>query len=232
MSNPSDGEKTRLKGANGESSKPFPGRVFYLAGMHVGCVLVYVLWFVLSGNDDDAPRISDRGIVVMAAWIFHHSKRVFEFLFVHKPTTKRENIFYVLGAVVYYLGFAALIAWGNFSGSPRQHDKLPLGVFILGAVLCAIGEFVNGQHHWILRHQDRSEMPVRGLYPWLSAPHYFGELVAWLGFTLMCFTWQPLAFFVASALTVVPRAISRHKQYKAQFENFPARRKAIIPFIL
>jgi hypothetical protein len=58
-----------------------------------------------------------------------------------------------------------------------------------------------------------------------------GELIEWLGFAILCWNMPALAFFIWSAANLVPRAMSHHRWYKNKFQNYPAERKAILPYI-
>ena len=59
-----------------------------------------------------------------------------------------------------------------------------------------------------------------------------GEILQWTGFAVM--TWSPaaLVFALWTFFNLVPRALDHHKWYRETFPEYPAERKAIIPYIL
>ena len=110
--------------------------------------------------------------------------------------------------------------------------------FWLGSALFVAGFAVNVLADATLRAL-RSEtspggyaIPRGGAFRWVSCPNYLGEIVAWLGYTLA--TGCPGgAFIVAITLAnLVPRAIATHRWYRANFADYPADRRALVPFLL
>jgi 3-oxo-5-alpha-steroid 4-dehydrogenase 1 len=81
-------------------------------------------------------------------------------------------------------------------------------------------------------NEPRYKVPYGGLFKWVSCPQYFGEILSFVGFAVM--TWNLGAVFVLAmtAGNLIPRARYTHKWFHKNFENYPAERKAIIPFIL
>ena len=70
-----------------------------------------------------------------------------------------------------------------------------------------------------------------GLYRFVSCPNYLGEVVEWCGFALLTFSLPGLLFAVWTAANLVPRARTHHEWYRRTFPEYPAGRKAIIPFV-
>jgi 3-oxo-5-alpha-steroid 4-dehydrogenase 1 len=75
-------------------------------------------------------------------------------------------------------------------------------------------------------------LPRGALFRFLSCPNYFGEIVEWSGFALA--TWSPsgLIFALWTAANLVPRAIHHHRWYRSNFADYPASRRAVVPFLL
>jgi 3-oxo-5-alpha-steroid 4-dehydrogenase 1 len=74
-------------------------------------------------------------------------------------------------------------------------------------------------------------IPHGGAFTWVTNASYLGELVAWTGFAVL--TWSlPGVFILAiSAANLVPRAVKTHRWYRERFENYPASRKILIPYV-
>ncbi|CAA0836315.1 Steroid 5-alpha-reductase DET2 [Striga hermonthica] len=67
---------------------------------------------------------------------------------------------------------------------------------------------------------------------WVSCPNYLGEIVEWLGWAVMTWSWAGLGFFVYTCANLVPRAEQNHRWYLEKFgEDYPSNRKAVIPFV-
>ena len=109
--------------------------------------------------------------------------------------------------------------------------------FAAGMAMFLAGLLLNKQSDAILQKLRSTPeagygIPRGGGFRLVSNPHYLGELVQWSGFALA--SWSPAAgaFVLFSAANLVPRAIATHRWYRNTFTDYPAGRKAIVPFIL
>jgi steroid 5-alpha reductase family enzyme len=75
------------------------------------------------------------------------------------------------------------------------------------------------------------KIPKSGLFRWVSCPNHFGEIVEWSGFALICWNLPALSFAIWTAANLIPRAVSHHNWYREKFEDYPLRRKAVLPFL-
>jgi len=75
-------------------------------------------------------------------------------------------------------------------------------------------------------------IPQGGLFNYVSCPSYLTELLSFLGFAIA--TWSLGALFVlgVSAANLIPRAFQTHQWYKDKFDDYPSKRKVIIPGII
>ena len=109
--------------------------------------------------------------------------------------------------------------------------------FILGIIILVIGFVINRAADTQLiclrknNKDDSYSIPKGPLFYFISQPNYLGEMIEWLGWTILTWSLAGLVwlFFVSS--TQIPRARSNHQWYKREFDNYPKRRKALIPFI-
>jgi protein-S-isoprenylcysteine O-methyltransferase Ste14 len=76
------------------------------------------------------------------------------------------------------------------------------------------------------------KIPRGGFYSVVSCPNYFGEIMEWIGWAILTWSLAGLTFAFWTTANLLPRAISHHKWYKEQFEDYPEKRKALIPFLL
>ena len=65
------------------------------------------------------------------------------------------------------------------------------------------------------------KIPRGGLYRFVSAPNYFGELVEWSGFALAAWSPAALVFVVWTAANLAPRAWANHRWYRRTFPDYP-----------
>jgi 3-oxo-5-alpha-steroid 4-dehydrogenase 1 len=91
------------------------------------------------------------------------------------------------------------------------------------------------------------KIPRGGMFEYVSAPHFLGEIIEWTGFAIMNQgSLATISFAAFTAANLIPRALTHHAWYRETFgvssdkENgrdndddnrYPRRRKAIIPFL-
>ena len=109
--------------------------------------------------------------------------------------------------------------------------------FIIGIFLFFSGMIINKRADYQLQKLRSAvdtgyKIPYGGMFKFISSPNYFGEIVEWIGFAVLCRNLPALAFCIWTIANLLPRAISHHRWYKNTFKDYPADRKALIPFIL
>ncbi len=73
-------------------------------------------------------------------------------------------------------------------------------------------------------------MPRGGLYAFISCPNYFGEIVEWTGWAIATWSVAGASFALWTAANLIPRARAHHRWYREQFADYPAERRAVLPF--
>eukprot|EP00252_Welwitschia_mirabilis_P005557 TRINITY_DN1601_c0_g1_i2.p1 TRINITY_DN1601_c0_g1~~TRINITY_DN1601_c0_g1_i2.p1 ORF type:complete len:333 (+),score=19.61 TRINITY_DN1601_c0_g1_i2:66-1064(+) len=118
------------------------------------------------------------------------------------------------------------------AAAPPQTD-----LRLLGFGLYLVGLAGNFYHHSLLaglrkEGQKQYVMPRGGLFDFVVCPHYLFEVIEWFG--VACIS-QTVYGFVSAFNTfcyLSGRSLSTRKWYLSKFSDFPAERKAILPFIL
>ena len=74
-------------------------------------------------------------------------------------------------------------------------------------------------------------MPYGGLFEVVSCPNYLAETVEWVGYAIASNSWAAAAFAFYTFANLAPRAQQHHIWYKRHFPDYPAHRKAYIPYV-
>ncbi|MEO5731317.1 MAG: 3-oxo-5-alpha-steroid 4-dehydrogenase [Byssovorax sp.] len=127
--------------------------------------------------------------------------------------------------------------WLNTLSPPYPSSWLTDPRFLVGVTLFVAGYLINRKSDEILRRlrapgEAGYKIPVGGLYRWVSSPNYFGEMIEWTGFAVATWSLPGLAFALWTAANLAPRAISHHRWYRDRFPDYPAERRALIPYLL
>ncbi|XP_056267882.1 3-oxo-5-alpha-steroid 4-dehydrogenase 1 [Pseudoliparis swirei] len=133
-----------------------------------------------------------------------------------------------------YNGFMQVRYLSHYADYPAGWVTRPS--FIAGSVLWLLGWLVNLHSDHILRNlrqpgETGYKIPTGGLFEYVSGANFLGEIVEWVGFALAGGSAHSSAFALFTAVVLSSRALAHHKWYLAKFEDYPPRRKALIPFL-
>ena len=107
---------------------------------------------------------------------------------------------------------------------------------ILGIAIFFVGMAINLHSDHVIRHlrqpgDTRHYLPQKGFYRYVTSANYFGELVEWTVFALLCSTPAAWLFVVWTAANLIPRAAAIHRHYREEFGEAVGTRKRVIPFV-
>ena len=107
---------------------------------------------------------------------------------------------------------------------------------ILGIAIFFVGMAINLHSDHVIRHlrqpgDTRHYLPQKGFYRYVTSANYFGELVEWTGFALLCSTPAAWLFVVWTAANLIPRAAAIHRHYREEFGEAVGTRKRVIQFV-
>jgi steroid 5-alpha reductase family enzyme len=146
----------------------------------------------------------------------------------------------LLMAVVFNTTNGYLNAWSIASQSDKYSNLWLTGPqFLIGVVVFFCGMALNKVSDKQLARLGRSsdgkhgyQIPYGLAYRWVSCPNYLGEIIQWIGWAIATWSLAGVVFAVWTMANLVPRAIAHHRWYRETFEDYPARRRALIPFLL
>jgi very-long-chain enoyl-CoA reductase len=200
-----------------------------------GMTIIYLPAFVASGI---ILSLGTTGILPVSpslAGIFvniHFIKRLLEVLFLHKYSGKVSKQI-SSGIGIYYMLISILICCVATS-SPGTNSM------IAGSALFTTGLFGNLYHHLKLAQLRKDSSPGAkyvapkgGLFKYVAAPHYFFELICWLGIAIASEHGNAFLVFASMTSYLSGRAVSQNQWNREQFteKDWPAERKNIVPFI-
>ena len=128
----------------------------------------------------------------------------------------------------YAIGHAEHLMSADWLNDPR---------FMIGLAVAVFGWIINFHSDSVLVNLRKPgetgyKIPHGGMFRFISAANYFGEIVLWCGWAIMSWTPAGLVFAFFTIANLAPRAISHHRWYKNTFPEYPINRKALIPWVV
>jgi 3-oxo-5-alpha-steroid 4-dehydrogenase 1 len=194
-----------------------------------------VFWaFAFSGAEKQAPF----DYLFIALWSAHYLNRSIVYPFRIRTHGKKMPLS-IAGMAIFFNTINGFLNGFYFGHLPHAYPDtwLTYGRFLAGLALFTAGMAINlhaDQRLISLRnnHTGVYSIPRGGLFGFVSCPNFLGELIEWLGFALMVWSMPAFSFFIWTAVNLVPRALDHHRWYRWHFSDYPANRKAIIPWLL
>jgi protein-S-isoprenylcysteine O-methyltransferase Ste14 len=189
-------------------------------------MLVPILFLPLNGTV----------FLLLVLWQVHYFHRAFIYPFT--LTGSRKMPVTVVGMAIVFNTANAYLNGYHFVLHENWYNRdwLLTPNFLGGLVLFATGFYITKKSDRILRNlrepgETAYRIPQGFMYRWVSCPNYLGECIQWLGWALMTMSPAGWVFLLWTLANLVPRAISHHKWYRENFEDYPVSRKAIIPAV-
>ncbi|XP_014665585.1 PREDICTED: 3-oxo-5-alpha-steroid 4-dehydrogenase 1-like isoform X2 [Priapulus caudatus] len=190
----------------------------------------FPVWYLYYVNA--MPRVN---VVLLMMLAIHYFQRTFIYPFFirgGKPTP----IITFASAFIFclYNGYLQ----GSYHGKYAKyhtyilfHPRFPLGILMF-----FVGMLINIHSDHILRNLRKPgeliyRIPNGGMFEYVSCANFFGEVVEWSGYALICWSLPALAFLLFVLVNLGARSWHHHRSYIAKFEDYPKNRKALIPFI-
>jgi len=201
---------------------------------------------------DRGHQISTDGlavVILVMLMLIQDSRRLYECMYVSVYSKGSMHlIHYVSGIIVYTTFFLVLLVEAPHSMQYLNQRENVLSHLswrhVAGVILFA---WASVHHHNVhqqfasFRRSDKGDvvtlkhvMPHGGWFELLSTPHFFMEILIYISYILIggfrhVTLWSLVIFVLTNQISL---GIATHRWYKKEFKNYPANRKAIIPYIL
>ena len=193
-----------------------------------------VLWLCSDRRDD----------LVRMAFLFlfelHYIQRSFVFPFRLRGNSVMPLSIILMGVTFNVLNALMQGGW-IFYLSPVDYygpDWLTTPKFIGGFLIFLIGMYINIQSDDIIRNLRKNGdsghyLPKEGMFRYVTSANYFGELVEWIGFAILTWSWSGAVFALWTFANLAPRASRIYDRSKVEFGNQldTKKTKRMIPFI-
>jgi len=172
-------------------------------------------------------------VVFIVLWIIHYFNRTV--IYPLRIKTKGKKIPIAIVASAFFFNMVNGILNGYFL-TLLQFESISELYLILGLIIFIIGFYINISSDNLLiklrTNQKGYVIPNGKLFNYVSCPNFFGEIIEWLGFAIMTLNPGSLSFLIWTICNLIPRSKAHHKWYIENFENYPKKRKAVIPYLL
>ena len=201
--------------------------------MEIPALLIF-LYFIFIGTADKNTVV----LIISALFTIHYTNRSIVFPIRIRTRGKQMPLLIVLMAIAFNTVNASIIGYYTGTLQARYNPEwLYDPRFVGGLVIFITGMAINISAdekliHLRKRSSNGYQIPYGGLFDKISCPNFFGEIVEWLGFAILCWSLPALSFFIWTFCNLVPRALDHHKWYKKQFAGYPTDRKAVFPYLL
>jgi len=175
-------------------------------------------------------------LVLLGLWQLHYVQRTFVYPFLMRASAPIPVTIMLMAIAFNTLNAYVNARWVSHLGRYAP-GWLADPRFLAGAALFLGGLALNlGADRTLRRLRAPGEtgyrIPYGGAYRWVSCPNYLGEIVEWTGWALATWSMAGLAFALYTAANLAPRAVANHAWYRERFPDYPAGRRALVPYVL
>ncbi|KAJ9185324.1 hypothetical protein P3X46_004970 [Hevea brasiliensis] len=201
------------------------------------------LWLTLLLFPFGQHATNSKALILMSPFLIHYFHRTCIYplrLSNTQRNTKTASGFPVTVALMGF-GFNLLNAylqarWVSHYKESYHNDGWFWWKLLGGLLVFLWGMWINIWSDRVLvglrREGGGYKVPRGGCFELVSCANYFGEIVEWLGWSVMTWSWVGFGFFLYTCANLMPRALANHNWYLDKFgEDYPKGRKAVIPFL-
>ena len=172
--------------------------------------------------------------ILLGVWLMHYVHRTLIWPIRARLKEKKMSLLVVALALIFNTVNVSIQAIWIFKFTNYETSWLYSFPFIIGLSIFLVGMYINIRSDNILFNLRKEKgpgyhVPQGFLFNKVSSPNYLGEFMEWLAWAIMTWNLAGLIFFIWTVANLLPRAISNHKWYKENFDDYPDERKIIIP---
>lgn len=208
-----------------------PNRLGWFA-MEIPSLLVFILFFITGKAEKNFTVWLIAGL-----YLLHYINR--SLIYPFRIRTKGKKMPLLIAFMAIFFNFVNGSFLGYFLGNLQRYSTewLTSPGFITGFLLFAAGMAINIASDEKLIHLRKNssngyQIPEGGLFNLISCPNFFGEIIEWLGYAILCWSLPAFSFFIWTGCNLIPRALDHHRWYRMKFADYPEARKAIFPYLL
>ena len=184
-----------------------------------------------------SPRRTEAAPLAMfLIFELHYFQRSFIFPLMMKGKSRMPLAIMLMGVLFNSLNALMQGGWIFFVSAPDRYPASWLGSwqFILGTIVFFWGMATNLHSDHIIRNlrkpgDTRHYLPRGGMFRFVTSANSLGELMEWVGFAILTWSWSGAVFALWTFANLAPRALKINARYNREFG--PLNQKAIIPFI-
>ena len=196
--------------------------------------LIIFLFFIFFGTAEKNLVVW----IVASLYALHYLNRAV--IYPARIRVKGKEMPLVIALTAVFFNFVNASLLGYYTGTLNTHYSMEWLIdprFIAGILIFIAGMGINiaSDEQLIRLRKDSNngyQIPRGNLFDNISCPNFFGEIVEWGGYAILCWSLPAFSFFIWTFCNLVPRALSHHKWYQEHFPDYPKERKALFPYIL
>lgn len=193
-------------------------------------IIMLALWLASPRRWEVAP------MVMCLIFELHYFQRSFIFPLMMKGKSRMPLAIMLMGVIFNSLNAMMQGGWIFYVSAAERYPVSWLWSwqFILGTLVFALGMYTNLQSDSIIRHlrkpgDTKHYLPRGGMFRYVTSANYLGELMEWVGFAILTWSWAGAVFALWTFANLAPRARKINGRYQREFG--PLNQKSIIPFI-
>ena len=122
-----------------------------------------------------------------------------------------------VGIVLIIIGFWIVVTSDRILLNLKKQNQLIVKKRMVTTTTSPITSSTSSNNN---NNKSRYSIPYGGSFYWVSSPHYFGELLEWIGFCIASnYSLCSLSFVLWTAANLIPRSIHTHNWYKKTFQD-------------
>jgi len=187
-------------------------------------------------NRNDFGELTNGSALMLTLYCVHYVYRSFVFGFSVKSPKPVPVLVMMLGSGFCFFNSLCIARELTFLSPVATMLSVH---FVVGLCLFLFGFLGNAYHDHLLialrtsSHEEGYKIPHGGLFEYVSGANFFCEICEWIGFALCTGCASAWAFAFCTACNIGPRALHHHESYREMFgAKYPAKRRALIPFVL